>query len=394
MQERNWGTVDSANSIPLWVTTFVNQAPTPANVAQLYKNSTVQNLGNSIVGIFPTVNGWVLRRTTPGGRSGRVTEELLQEVQGIQFSGSGTLQPLYLTSNTILENVPTNTVVGNIIGRTPGSTLTLSNDAGGRFAIVGNTVVVGSVTPDYDTYPVSTITIVETLATAINSPKSSKIDIGAINVFEKPNLGVLGLSNTYITTGTFNTINIIGASNGSIISSTSIPAGMLLNSAARTITGIPLSSAGTYTILLVETLDDSANSPKQTSIGGVVIADPPKAPNAPIQNDIIIGDGQLGISWTDSSPNGSAITSHSVYLNGVFYANTTNPSPFVITGIPNGVEVYVEVTATNGIGESQPSAKRYATPQASSGVLVPVNALINDTTGYVLNETGGYILSE
>jgi hypothetical protein len=102
--------------------------------------------------------------------------------------GSGaftpTLSSLSLSASSIAENSAAGTVVGNILGTTGGSSLSLSDSAGSRFAISGTQIVAGSVATDYETATSHNITIAETLAGAVGSPKSTALTISVTDVVE------------------------------------------------------------------------------------------------------------------------------------------------------------------------------------------------------------------
>jgi hypothetical protein len=95
-----------------------------------------------------------------------------------------TLFPLQLTANSIAENSAAGVGVGGILGKTSGSAIALSDDAGGRFAISGTNVVAGATATDYETATFHDITIVETLAGAVGSPKSTTIRVFVTDVVE------------------------------------------------------------------------------------------------------------------------------------------------------------------------------------------------------------------
>lgn len=174
------------------------------------------------------------------------------------------LSALSLSSNTVFENTASGTVIAAIFGKTTGSTLSLVDDAGGRFAISGGGLVAGLVALDYETATSHSITIRETLADSINSPLDTTLTINVTNVFEQPNLNNLTLTSNTLESGALSSVNIIGTTPGSTLTGT-MPDGLTLNSALRTITGTP-STVGTYNFTLTETLVDSANSPRVTSI--------------------------------------------------------------------------------------------------------------------------------
>lgn len=189
-----------------------------------------------------------------------VTVEPLSDVQTFEPG----LSALTLSATTVQENTSAGTLVANILGKTASSTLSLTDNAGGRFALSGNTIVTDSIAADFETATSHTITIRETLAGVFNSPRDTTLTINVTNVFEQPSLTALTLSSTTATTGTATTINIVGATAGSTITGT-VPTGMTLNSGTRTITGTP-TTIGTYNFDITETLFDSANSPRVSNV--------------------------------------------------------------------------------------------------------------------------------
>ncbi|WP_230280285.1 putative Ig domain-containing protein [Croceicoccus sp. Ery15] len=176
---------------------------------------------------------------------------------------SPTLNAITLSNSSVAENTAAGAVVGAIQGKTSGSTLSLTDDAGGRFAISGTDLVTGSTATNYEAATSHSITIRETLAGATNTPRDTVRTITVTNVNEASNLAALTLDDTSIVEGETVTINIVGATAGSTITGT-MPSGLTLNSGARTITG-SVASSGTYNFDLVETLADSANSPRTSA---------------------------------------------------------------------------------------------------------------------------------
>lgn len=85
------------------------------------------------------------------------------------------------------------------------------------------------------------------------------------------------------------------------------------------------------------------------------------------------GDGQVSIAWTDGSNGGAEITAHRIYVNGTGMLPITSASPYVLTGLANGVDVSIEVTAINSAGESARSTASVASP-ASAVPFASVNA--------------------
>ena len=88
----SWGKVDQFEDAPLWALASVNLAPVASNMGaagsgKLFNNASADNLITGITrglfnyaaGEFPAGShqGWVLKTTGSGGRSGRVTGETL-----------------------------------------------------------------------------------------------------------------------------------------------------------------------------------------------------------------------------------------------------------------------------------------------------------------------------
>lgn len=170
------------------------------------------------------------------------------------------LGPLTLTANTIQENSAPGTLVGYILGKSTLGVLSIVDSAGGRFNLVGDMLVAGSVATDFETSQSHSITIRETSGGSFT--RDSVLTINVLNQFEQPTLSELSLSQTIVNEGETTTFLIVGATAGSTLSGT-LPAGLTLNSAARTITG---TLTETLTFNLVETLADSPNSPRTTSL--------------------------------------------------------------------------------------------------------------------------------
>jgi subtilase family serine protease len=99
------------------------------------------------------------------------------------------------------------------------------------------------------------------------------------------------------------------------------------------------------------------------------VAAPPTKPAAPTLNSATAGNGAVSLSWSAPTSNGgSAITGYDVYAATVSGAELTS-APTVVTGtsttisdLTNGTPYYFEVEAVNGVGKSNPSNERSATP--------------------------------
>lgn len=172
----SWGNNDNAANAPYWAvnSTIVNAAdvkavaaaPTAANVALLYGNTTadVYTTGQT-VGLFAVDaqeslathaqhTGWVLRTTGSGGRAGRVQNEVLVALSGVTGDGdaqqyanvtitlSGPSDASGIANATYYANVVTFSVSPTLVGNTA-ATLTYQwqYNAGSAWAnIPANTV--------------------------------------------------------------------------------------------------------------------------------------------------------------------------------------------------------------------------------------------------------------
>jgi hypothetical protein len=92
-------------------------------------------------------------------------------------AASPTLAALTLSASTVAEGTASGVTVGAVQGVTSGSTLSLVDDAGGRFALSGGNLITGLVETDYETATSHEVTIRETHADGNNSPRDTVIEI-------------------------------------------------------------------------------------------------------------------------------------------------------------------------------------------------------------------------
>lgn len=273
-------------------------APTAAGAGGAVTNKTLSSPGNGTVVImarllgssstFSLLPGSDVRFSIPNNTNTLVASGLIYTNQTLlayvretadtraveyKVTISGTvvagtnLTTLSLAQSNVGELATAGTVVGAITGTTVGSTLSLTNSSGGRFAISGGNLVTGSTPLDYETATSHSITIRETSQVAVNSPLDTTLTVTVNNVFESPVLNALSLSATSFALGTPSSGQINGATIGSTISASGLPTGLSINGTARTWTYNGTGSIAASTIALTETLSDSANSPRVTTIG-------------------------------------------------------------------------------------------------------------------------------
>ncbi len=177
------------------------------------------------------------------------------------------LGSLALANPFITENTLGATAVSAISGFTTGSILTLTDTSGGRFALTGTNLVAGTTATDYETATSHAITLREALAGASNTPRDTVLTVTVINQFEAPLLAALALASASFILGSAASGIVTGATAGSAIVASGLPAGLTVNGSARTWTWTGAGSVGSATITLTETLADSANSPRATDLG-------------------------------------------------------------------------------------------------------------------------------
>ena len=118
----NQGNYDSAANTPLWVAATVNKEPSSVEAQLLYANTTANvYVSGETIGVFAvdsnealvsgsTGTGWIKRVEGSGGRSGRVTEEVLSVVASFR-SDNNTDDAVYPDSKITISTQPTSTSV-------------------------------------------------------------------------------------------------------------------------------------------------------------------------------------------------------------------------------------------------------------------------------------------
>ncbi len=100
-------------------------------------------------------------------------------------------------------------------------------------------------------------------------------------------------------------------------------------------------------------------------------ATPATVPSAPTLDSATAGNGQVSLSWTAASNNGgSTLTGFKVYhgTTGNIADATSetvldgSATSHTVTGLTNGTQYYFWVSAVNGVGESEKSGNKSATP--------------------------------
>jgi hypothetical protein len=146
----SWGNNDNAANAPYWAVNSTimkaagatgHAAPTAANVALLYANTTADVcITNATIGVFGVDaqeslathaqhTGWTLRTTGSGGRAGRVTNEVLVALSNM--IGDGDAQSYANVTITLSAPANTSVISGSANSNTASLTVTPT--------LVGNT---------------------------------------------------------------------------------------------------------------------------------------------------------------------------------------------------------------------------------------------------------------
>lgn len=281
-----------------------------------------------------------------------------------------------LTGNfTLSEAAAQNAVAGTLSGQTAGSTLSIISNAGSRVALSGQNIVRGTVALDYEAATSHSFTVRETLAGATNSPRDTTFTLAVTNVLDAPTLAALSLSATNFTTGTPSSGTIVGATAGSTIAATNLPAGLTVNGAARTFAWDGTGSVSTPSITLTETLGDSPNSPRATNIG------------LTISSSVTLGT--LTLSASKVTRNVAATvsivgaTAGSTIAGTVPDGMTLNSGARTITGTPSQVGVYnFSLTETLAGATNSPKANSVSLEVEAGTLALKVLAEGDSITAY------------
>jgi len=149
-----------------------------------------------------------------------------------------TLAALGLSPSTIVEGSTAGTVVGAITGKTSGSTLTMTDDAGGRFAISGTNLITTAVPTDYETSTLHAITIRETHPDA--APRDTALAVTVTNVAEATLAALTLSSSTVAENATIGTVvgAVVGQTSGSTLSLTGTAGGLFALSGTNIVTDL------------------------------------------------------------------------------------------------------------------------------------------------------------
>ena len=146
---------------------------------------------------------------------------------------------------------------------------------------------------------------------------------------------------------------------------TSTPDGIVATGIGTTviITGLTNGTSYTFTVIATNSVGDSPSSTLSNAVT------PATVPGAPTINLVSSGNGQLTVNFTAPLSNGgSVITDYKYSTDGSTYVSAgTIASPFVITGLTNGVTYPVTIKAVNSVGDGSVSNSVSGTPATVPG---------------------------
>jgi len=381
---QSWGHRETSDGItaPAWTATIKTHSDWTTTLRTISLSSTSSSVGsawsaiinnkttNSVItasaddGTPMTVSGNTISATftIPGTVNVTITETLLGAIGSpntvvvpISVSGTLVLNTLSVSNTTPLA---TNSWSATISGKTLGSTITATSSDGTILTVNGTTISGTFINPGS-----ATISLVETRAPGVNSPKTSTINI-TITPIAILNSLTLSNSSPVINQSWTSTIN--NRTVGSTLS-VSTSDGTSLTITGSTISGI-FSNSGNVTVTITETLTGAQGSPKTNTIVVNVNANATLVDLAITNNQAAAGTNFL--TNIVGSMNGSTITASS--SDGtILTVNGTNISgKFTTTGTPT-----ITLTETLGTATNSPHV---------TNLSVTINsALDSDTQSYI-----------
>jgi hypothetical protein len=183
---------------------------------------------------------------------------------------------------------------------------------------------------------------------------------------------------------------------------------------------IPLNSTSTTVLYLLDTIEYSfrvsavniAGNSVYSQASNVIQPDPPTVPNAPTITKLVSGNTTIQVIFDPPTDlGGSNIISYTVAASPGNFTVSGSASPLTLTGLTNGTEYTINVTATNSTGVSAPSVssnptKPYTLPgaptnavatagilQASVAFTAPAFDGGSEITSYTVTSSPGTIVS-
>jgi hypothetical protein len=314
--------------------------------------------------------------------------------------GGVVLSALGLSALSVREDATISTVVGAITNKTTGSTLSLTVDGGGAFVLSGTNLLT-NLPLDFEATPSYSITIRETLAGAVGTPRDTSFTISVIDILENPALSALTVNTSTYTNGTGASGTISGATSGSTIVLGSAPAGLTINSGARTWAFDGTGTAGSGSFTLTETLAGSPNSPRVSTISWTINASGTSSILAPTLSypsplagpatSIVIG---LPFDWAEndvlvfaysasSSMSSPTLITHTITPTDITNGTMTLPLPGV-----SGLKYYQAYNRRSGVDSVNKSNIVSSGDTTAPTITTSATANITETFPLAISLTG------
>jgi cellulase (glycosyl hydrolase family 5)/fibronectin type III domain protein/Fn3 domain-containing protein len=276
-----------------------------------------------------------------------------------------------ILSYTVTSNPGAITAMGN----SPVTLTGLTNGTPYTFSVIA-TNAIGPSLPSVSTSPAVTPQAPATVPTPPLSPSAAAGNAQATVVFSAP------LSNGGSTITQYTATAYIGGSTTGIT-------GTLMSATPAPIVVTGLTNGQTYTFEVTATNGVGTSNPSVPTTPVTPTA-ATTAPSPPLSPTAVSGNAQAVVSFLAPLSNGgSAISFYTVaaYIGGTAtgITQTGSVSPITITGLANGTAYTFTVTATNGVGTSDPSVATNPpiTPSTVPTAPTPILAITGNASALV-----------
>lgn len=190
-----------------------------------------------------------------------------------------------------------------------------------------------------------------------------------------------------LTTGLLTTVSSFGLLAPVVFAKTGGNANLALASNGQISATAALTAGETQSITGTATGADGVVLPFTANLTGAVSV--PAAPTVTLTP----GNGQVSIAYSPNATGGAAITAYRLYAGpsaGALSLMGTIPvasaSPYVDTGLTNGVARFYAMSAVNSAGEGPLSAAQSATPTNVVSVTFDTTSITFDSTSFTFDK--------
>lgn len=300
-----------------------------------------------------------------------------------------TLQAL-TGSFSVPEDATVGTVVGTPTGYTSGSTKSLSNNAGGRFAInssTGQITVAGAL--DFETATSHQITVVETLAGATGSPRSTTLTVGVTDVDDTAptitsgntfNVAENSAFSQQLTANETVTWAKVGGADQALFTLTS---GGLLTMTAKDFEAPADADANNSYVVQVVATDAAGN---QSAAQTITVSVTNVADTAPqfTSNPNLTGTAQEGQTITAAAPTVTGDPTPTItyqWVRGTTPISGATGQSYTAVAADIGAQLARDAIASNGVGSPVTQRSNYTGQIVAAGGLSSTNATRTTANG-------------